>query len=109
MKRLILKSKIHGARVTATNLHYEGSLSLDTELMKRANIVAYEKVDIYNISNGERFATYVIPGREGEVALNGAAARKGTVGDLIIIASYTWLDDEEISDFKPKIIILSTE
>ena len=109
MKRLILKSKIHGAKVTATNLHYEGSLSLDTDLMKQADIMAYEKVDIYNISNGERFSTYVIPGKKGEIALNGAAARKGTVGDLIIIASYTWLDDEETKDFKPKIVILSTE
>ncbi len=106
MKRLILKSKIHRARVTATHLDYEGSLSLDEELMKRADLVPYEKVDVYNISNGERFSTYVIPGKPGEVALNGAAARKGTVGDLVIIASYTWLDDEDLQDFHPKIVIL---
>ncbi len=106
MKRLILKSKIHRARVTATHLDYEGSLSLDEELMKRADLVPYEKVDVYNISNGERFSTYVIPGKPGEVALNGAAARKGTVGDLLIIASYTWLDDEDLPSFHPKIVIL---
>lgn len=104
MKRLILKSKIHGARVTATNLNYEGSLTLDKDLMRRANILPYEKVDIYNLSNGERFSTYVIPGERGEVALNGAAARKGTIGDLLIIASYTWLDDSEYDHFKPKIL-----
>ena len=106
MKRLILKSKIHRARVTATHLDYEGSLSLDEELMKQADLVPYEKVDVYNISNGERFSTYVIPGKPGEVALNGAAARKGTVGDLLIIASYTWLDDEDLPSFYPKIVIL---
>ncbi len=106
MKRLILKSKIHRARVTATHLDYEGSLSLDREVMKKADLVPYEKVDVYNISNGERFSTYVIPGEKGEVALNGAAARKGTVGDLLIIASYTWLDDEDLQTFHPKILIL---
>jgi len=97
MLRYILKSKIHRATITHADLEYEGSITLDKELMEQAKIFPYEKVSIYNISNGERFDTYVIEGERGSgvVGLNGAAARKGSAGDLIIIASYALVDEIE--------------
>lgn len=89
-----LKSKIHRATVTDSNLNYEGSISIDKILMEKSNIFQYEKVDIYNINNGERFSTYVVSEKEysGIICLNGAAARKVSIGDLIIIASYVYID-----------------
>jgi len=102
----MLKSKIHGITVTGSELHYEGSLSLDEELMAFANLTPYEKVDIYNVNNGERFSTYVIPApsRSGICRLNGAAARKGTTGDKLIIVSYALLEEEELEHYKPSIV-----
>ncbi len=109
MKILVLKSKIHRAKVTAKNINYSGSITLDTELMRKAGLIEFEKVDVYNISNGERFSTYIIKGSEEkrEVILNGAAARKVEVGDPLIIVSYAIVDEEE--DFKPKIVVLDEE
>ncbi len=106
MKVFMLKSKIHRARITGKNLQYEGSLTLDPEYMQLADMMPYEKVDVYNISNGARFSTYLIPGEpgKGEVVLNGAASRLGEVGDLIIIASYALMDKEEAKTHKPKIL-----
>ncbi len=97
MLRHILKSKIHRVRVTHAELDYEGSITIDKDLMEQAQIFPYERVSIYNISNGERFDTYVIEGEAGSgvVGLNGAAARKGAPGDLIIIASYALVDEKE--------------
>ncbi len=97
MLRYILKSKIHRAKITHADLEYEGSITLDKTLMEHAQIFPYERVSIYNISNGERFDTYVIEGERGSgvVGLNGAAARKGSPGDLIIIASYALVDEIE--------------
>lgn len=97
MLRYILKSKIHRAKITHADLEYEGSITLDKILMEHAQIFPYERVSIYNISNGERFDTYVIEGERGSgvVGLNGAAARKGSPGDLIIIASYALVDEIE--------------
>jgi aspartate 1-decarboxylase len=108
MQRFMLKSKLHRAVVTDANLHYEGSISIDEHLMKAANFLPYEKVAIYNISNGERFSTYVIPGgREtGTICLNGAAARKASRGDLIIIASYVMIDEDQVSGWLPKCVLL---
>ncbi|MEQ8204266.1 MAG: aspartate 1-decarboxylase, partial [Smithellaceae bacterium] len=90
MKRIVLKSKIHRATVTDADLHYEGSISIDEKLMEEANMLPYEKVDIYNINNGERFSTYIITGERnsGIMCLNGAAARRVAKGDLIIIATF---------------------
>jgi len=106
MKRFMLKSKIHRARITGTELHYEGSLSLDVSLMETAQLLPYEKIDVYNVNTGGRFSTYVIPAPRysGEVRLNGAAARLGAVGDIIIIASYGLFDEEELKDFKPVLV-----
>ncbi|RLB04758.1 MAG: aspartate 1-decarboxylase [Deltaproteobacteria bacterium] len=106
MQRVMLKSKIHRATITEANLDYEGSITIDNELLKAANIVPFEQVKIYNISNGERFDTYVISGKAGggEICLNGAAARKGSPGDLIIIASYAILDENEVANHSPTIV-----
>ncbi len=102
----VLKSKLHRIKVTGANIDYEGSIALDEEFLKIANLIPYEKVDIYNINNGERFSTYVIKAPKGskEVVLNGAAARKVQPGDLIIICSYVWIPKEETTKFKPVVV-----
>jgi aspartate 1-decarboxylase len=102
----MLKSKIHRATVTGADVDYEGSITVDKELMGVAKLVEYEKVDIYNITNGQRFSTYVIKGEQGkgEICLNGAAARLVSVGDLIIICSYSHHDEKEIGKHKPVIV-----
>ncbi|MEJ7621650.1 MAG: aspartate 1-decarboxylase [Aquificaceae bacterium] len=106
MKRFMLKSKIHRARITGAELHYEGSLSLDLALMESADLLPFEKIEVYNVSNGARFSTYVIPAPRysGEVRLNGAAARLGAVGDIVIIASYGLFDREELEGFRPYLV-----
>ena len=111
MKRIMLKAKLHHARVTEINLDYEGSLCLDESLMAAADLLPYEKVHIYNVSNGERFSTYVIKGEResGIVGVFGAAAHKAKVGDRLIIVGYAILDDEETEFFMPKILILNTQ
>lgn len=109
MFRSFLKSKIHGARITETNIDYQGSLSIDPEMMRLSGIVPYERVDVYNLDNGERLTTYAIEGRPGEICLNGAAALKGRVGQRIIIAAYAWLDEAEAEGFKPPIVLVGGE
>jgi len=106
MQRFMLKSKIHRATVTDANLDYEGSITIDENLIEAADILPYEKVDIYNVSNGERFSTYVIRGKKnsGVVCLNGAAARKVSKGDVIIIASYISMEDKEGKKWTPKCV-----
>jgi aspartate 1-decarboxylase len=108
MKRTMLKAKIHRARVTETNIDYEGSLSLDKSLMDAAGMMPFEQVQVYNISNGERFSTYLIKGdrESGEVGVNGAAAHKAKVGDELIIVSFVLLEEDELDFFMPKILIL---
>lgn len=107
----MLKSKIHRATVTKADLNYEGSLTLDKDFMELADLRPFEKVKIYNISNGERFDTYVIEGQRGskEVCLNGAAARKGAVGDLIIVVSYALYSEPEIHQGKSTVLIMGPE
>lgn len=102
----VLKSKIHRVSVTEANLDYVGSVTIDEELLEAANLIAGEKVQIVDINNGERLETYIIKGERGSgcVCLNGAAARKVAVGDLIIIISYALMDFEEAKSFKPSII-----
>ena len=111
MERILLKSKIHRATVTDSDLQYEGSLTIDENLMRLADIIPYEQIKIYNVSNGERFDTYAIngPAGSGAFCLNGAAARKGAKGDLIIIASYAHFEDAEAVKHKPKIILLGSD
>lgn len=102
----ILKSKIHRVRITQAQLHYVGSITIDEELMKAANLLENEKVQIVNVNNGERLETYVIKGEagSGEICLNGPAARKAQVGDIIIIISYCHMNYDEAKDFKPTLV-----
>lgn len=102
----VLKSKIHRATITQADLHYIGSIAIDQDLMEAANLIENERVNIYNITNGERLDTYVIKGERGSgvISLNGAAARKVAVGDHIIIVSYASMDFEVAKTFKPSII-----
>ena len=102
----VLKSKLHRATVTAAMLDYEGSISIDTELLAAAEMHAYQKVDIYNINNGARFSTYIIPGRKGEICLNGAAARMAQVGDRIIIVTFTHIEESEADKWLPNVVLL---
>ncbi len=110
MQRYLLKSKIHRARVTDANLHYEGSLTIDEDLMKAADIAPFEQVKVYNVNNGARFATYAIPGPagRGDICLNGAAARMGAVGDLVIVATYGGYSEAEASRHKPSIVLVDS-
>ena len=102
----VLKSKIHRVRVTQANLNYVGSITIDEDLLDAANMIEGEKVQILDINNGERLETYIIKGERGSgcVCLNGAAARKVQVDDLVIIVSYALLDFEEAKQFKPSVI-----
>ena len=102
----VLKSKIHRVRVTEANLNYVGSITIDEDLMEAANMIEGEKVQILDINNGERFETYIIKGERGSgcICLNGAAARKVAVDDLVIIVSYALMDFEEAKTFKPSVI-----
>ncbi len=106
MKIEVLKSKIHRARITQADLNYVGSIGIDEDLMDAANLIENERVHIYNISNGERLDTYVIKGERGSgvISLNGAAARKAEIGDLVIIVSYASMDFEAAKSFKPNIL-----
>ncbi len=109
MLRYMLKSKIHRAIVTDADLNYVGSITLDKDLMDAAQIIANEKVTIVNNNNGERFETYVIEGERGSktVCLNGAAARLVQRGDVVIILTYTILDDKECKDYKPALVYMN--
>jgi aspartate 1-decarboxylase len=109
MRITMLKSKIHRATVTDANLHYEGSVSIDPKLCEAARLMPFERVEIYNCNNGERFATYVIYGREGEVCLNGAAARRVHKGDLVIIAAYAEFEQSEAFAHKPQLVMVNAE
>ncbi len=106
----VVKSKIHMVSVTEANLNYVGSIAIDEDLMDAANLIANEKVQVLNVNNGERLDTYVIKGRRGsgEICLNGPAARKVVVGDVIIIISYASIDFEEAKRFTPSIIFPDT-
>jgi aspartate 1-decarboxylase len=107
----MLKSKIHRATVTEANLGYEGSLTIDADLMRCADILPYEMVHVFNISNGERFQTYALEGEAGSgvMCLNGAAARKGTPGDLIIIATFATYDDAALERHQPQIVLVDAQ
>jgi aspartate 1-decarboxylase len=106
----VVKSKIHKVTITGANLNYVGSVTIDEELMEAANLIENEKVHVLNLSNGDRLETYVIKGirGSGDICLNGAAARKVIVGDVVIIMSYAFLDFQEAKSFKPTIIFPDT-
>lgn len=102
----MMKSKIHRATVTDANLEYEGSITIDRNLMELSNIIPNERVDIYNCNNGARFSTYVIPGEQGQICLNGAAARHVHKGDVVIIVSYAQMTRDEAETFEQNVILV---
>lgn len=106
MQRTLLKSKIHRATVTDANLHYRGSVTIDPLLMQAADLLEFERVEIYNVTNGERFATYAIPGTpgQGEIVINGAAAHKASTGDVVILATYAVYEDAEARKHMPSLV-----
>ncbi|HOC92148.1 MAG TPA: aspartate 1-decarboxylase [bacterium] len=112
MFRHFCKSKIHRAKVTGADLNYIGSITLCTDLMKAADLMPYEKVQVVDITNGARLETYVIPspnGASGDICLNGAAARLISKDDLVIIISYCMIDDKELASFKPKVVFVNED
>lgn len=111
MQRIMLRAKIHRAKVTQADLHYEGSCGIDADLLEAADIKVGEKIELYNINNGERFSTYAIQGvrGSGEISLNGAAARCAHLGDLMIICTYGPMSDEEIATYVPKIVFVDED
>jgi aspartate 1-decarboxylase len=104
----MMKGKIHRATVTDSNLDYQGSITIDEGLLEKSGIVPFEQVDIYNITNGERFTTYAIvgPRDSGVICINGAAAHKAKKGDLVIIVSYAGFEDKELDGFTPKVVFV---
>ena len=107
----VVKSKIHRVSITGADLHYIGSITIDEDLMDAANLIENEKVQVLNLNNGERFETYVITGERGsgEICLNGAAARKVIIGDIIIILAFAFMDLQEAKSFKPTIVFPDTK
>lgn len=108
MQHMMLKTKLHRAQVTHAELEYEGSCAIDDDLLKASGIREYEQIHIYNINNGERFTTYAIRAEAGSgiISINGAAARKASVNDLVIICSYVGIDEAALADFKPTLIYM---
>ncbi len=106
MQRSMLKSKIHRVTATHAELHYEGSCAIDEDLLDAANIREYEEIHIWNVNNGERFSTYAIKGQRGSgvISLNGSAARRAQVGDLLIIATFALIDEAELDRHKPSLV-----
>ena len=106
MQLTLLKAKIHRATVTHAELHYEGSCAIDGRLLDISGIREYERIEIYNVNNGKRFATYAIRGEEGSgiISVNGAAAHRASVGDLVIICAYGHCDEAEAAEFKPTLV-----
>jgi aspartate 1-decarboxylase len=109
--RTMLKSKIHRAKVTDGNISYEGSITIDKRLMEAADILPYEKVEVLNINNGARFNTYAIEGKEdnGEICLNGAAARLVARGDIVIILTYQDVEEEKLRNHQPRLVYVDAE
>ncbi len=110
MQRMMLKSKLHRVTVTQSELHYEGSCAIDEDLLDAADIAEYQQIDIYNINNGERFTTYAIRAERGSgtISVNGAAARKASPGDLLIIATYAMYNEIELTKFEPELVYVDS-
>ena len=106
MQLTLLKGKIHRATVTQCDLNYEGSISVDAGLLERSGILPHEQVDVLNITNGERFTTYAIPGGSGLIGINGAAARLAQKGDLVIIVAYARMEEAEAKSFSPRVLLV---
>jgi aspartate 1-decarboxylase len=106
MQVQLLKSKIHRAQITGGDLEYEGSLTIDRALMKKAGLLPYERILASNMANGHRFETYAIPGEAGEIILNGATCHLGKAGDLLTIMSFAWMEAAEAEIWQPRVLVL---
>ena len=111
MQRTMLQAKLHRVTVTQSELGYEGSCAIDEDLLDAAGILEYQQIDIYNVNNGERFTTYAIRGQRGSgmISVNGAAARKAQVGDILIIAAYAVLNESELDAFQPRLVYVDAQ
>ncbi|CAG36671.1 probable aspartate-1-decarboxylase [Desulfotalea psychrophila LSv54] len=111
MLHQMMKAKLHRATISAADLNYEGSLTIDTDLLKASGIRPYERIYVYNVNNGERFETYAIEGEAGSgaIQLNGAAARKGMIGDFLIIVTYALCSDDEVDEHRPNVVLLNPD
>jgi aspartate 1-decarboxylase len=111
MYRKLLKSKLHRATITRSDLHYEGSIAVDETLLKAADILPHEAVHVWNLNNGARLETYAIPSPagSGEICLNGAAARLAMPGDLVIIATFHWLEENRLAGYQPKVVFVDAQ
>lgn len=109
MLRTMLQAKLHGVRVTQADLHYEGSCGIDADLLQTSGLLPNQHIEIYNVNNGERFTTYIItaPAGSGEISLNGAAARRAMIGDVLIICAYSVYGAEEIETHKPIVVLVN--
>lgn len=108
MQRVMLRAKLHRVTVTQADLNYEGSCGIDQDLLDAADMKPFERIELYNVNNGERFSTYIItaPRGSGEISLNGAAARRAHIGDYLIICTYAPMTETEIETYKPKVILV---
>jgi len=111
MQRTMLQAKLHRVRVTQSELHYEGSCAIDDDLLDASGIQEYQQIDIYNVTNGERFTTYAIRAERGSrtISVNGAAAHKANPGDILIIATYSIYSEEELKDFHPNLVYVNSD
>jgi aspartate 1-decarboxylase len=107
--RTMLKSKIHRVHVTGSNIDYEGSITIDKKLMEAADILPFEQVHVLDVNNGARFTTYAIEGKDGEICINGAAARLATRGDIVIILTYTGIAEEETVNYCPTMVYVDVQ
>ena len=105
----MFKGKIHRATVTKADLHYEGSITIDTDLLNAAGILVHEQVDVLNITNGNRFTTYTIPGTKGEIQINGAAAHLAQPGDMVIILAYQQMTEADAKNHQPKVVVVDED
>ncbi len=108
MQRKMLRGKIHRATITEANLHYQGSITIDADLMEAADLIEYEQVEVWNITNGNRFSTYTMLGERGSgtICINGAAAHKATTGDMVIIGNFGWMSEDEAQRHKPRVVLV---
>lgn len=111
MQRTLLRAKLHRVRATHSELNYEGSVAIDGRLLDAADIHEYERIEVYNVANGERFATYAIRAEEGSgiISVNGAAAHKAKTGDILIICTYATVDEKELAAFKPRLVYVDAQ
>jgi aspartate 1-decarboxylase len=108
MQRVMLRAKLHRVVVTEADLNYEGSCGIDVDLLEAADMLPFEKIELYNVNNGSRFSTYIIPAKRGSgtISLNGAAARRAQIGDFLIICTYAQVDENQVKELSPRVVLV---